>query len=133
MDSPRIIAYVLPTPNIVSPSVLPTVKACVNSSITIDGTGLIGASDVKLYFRPKRKFFYTDISDYPLKTNQLILQLRDNRCWRTSSGPVTVIAIDTGGEIFYLNDRNGVVVANAIMTSKLSSNFEFVDYEVQLD
>jgi hypothetical protein len=106
-----IVAQVFPTP---------TVQECgdiiyttASNSLTINGTGFIGAKFVDLYFDNPlyKEITYEVATPFPLQKDQIQLRLRHGYKWREEPGPLSVIGIDTGGGPVKTNGDEGVRVA----------------------
>jgi hypothetical protein len=98
----------------------PTVQECgdiiyttASNSLTINGTGFIGAKFVDLYFDNPlyKEITYEVATPFPLQKDQIQLRLRHGYKWREEPGPLSVIGIDTGGGPVKTNGDEGVRVA----------------------
>jgi hypothetical protein len=109
--APVTIANVIATPTVKSSEDI--IYTTMTKELCINGTGLIGAKRVDLYFNPPLNAGadFDIISPFPLSQDQLVLRLRDGHKWRTEPGPLSVVAIDTGAGSVKLNGVDGVRVA----------------------
>jgi hypothetical protein len=96
LPEPIIIANVLATPTVKEN--LNIIYTTATNELRINGTGLIGAKKVDLYFDPPlfKEIAYEDVTPFPLAKDQVVLRLRHGYKWREESGPLAVIGIDTG-------------------------------------
>lgn len=107
-------AQVLNVPNITS--IKEAVFETVTKELRINGTGLIGAQMVDIFFKPPvyKKVAYDDITRYPLTTDEVVLRLRPNYKWRYDTGPLVIQGVDTGGGPVRLNGDDGVKIGDFI-------------------
>ena len=125
---PVIIANVFYTP-----SVLPSSRvlhATESKELRINGTGLIGAKTIDLYFDPPllKDVAYEIVSELPCVKDEMVLRLRHGYGWRKTAGPLFVTGINTGGGAVKVNGDEGVQVAMVRGSSpdhevKVSSTF----------
>lgn len=112
LQSPVIVANVLPTPSIKENT--EQLFQTASNELVISGSGFTGAKKIDLYFDPPlyKEIAYEVVSPFPLSGNQIRLRLRHNYKWSESIGPLKVIGVDTGGGAVKLNGEEGIIVAN---------------------
>jgi hypothetical protein len=108
---PVIVAQVINTPSVQENEDI--IYTTASNQLTINGTGFIGAKDVKFYFDPPLfvGVGYEIVSPFPLSRDQIVLRLRHGYSWRSEPGPLNLIGIDTGGGPVKLAGDDGVRVA----------------------
>ena len=123
-SDPVIVARILKTP-VVTSSISPKViYQTTTPQLTINGTGLVGAKSLKLYFTPS---LFVDIdygiaeTQFPLKKDSFKISLRPNGKWcpnpkdgQTYPVKLTLNGIDTGAGPVKVGGDAGVVIANVM-------------------
>ncbi len=91
------IANVLESPSIVQND--DTLYATASNELRINGTGFEGAKKVDLYFQPplRKEIDYEIVSKFPIRKDEVVLRLKHGSAWRNEPGPLSVLALDTGG------------------------------------
>eukprot|EP01040_Poterioochromonas_malhamensis_P015713 gene15713-17642_t len=113
IQEPMRIAHVLKTP-----TVHESTRTILQTSYTliINGFGFIGSQAVNFYFQPPllKGDNYEDVTEYPLRKDQIVLSLRRGYTWRVDEGPLKIIGVDTGGGLVKMGGDEGVVVAKVV-------------------
>lgn len=107
-----IVAQVLNTPTVQeNKGILYTTAS---NELRINGTGFMGSKEVDFYFKPPlvKEVAYEDVTEYPLRSDQITLRLRHGYSWRDDGpGPLYVIGVDLQGGAVRVNGEAGVLVA----------------------
>lgn len=107
-----IVAQVLNTPTVQeNKGILYTTAS---NELRINGTGFMGSKEVDFYFKPPlvKEVAYEDVTEYPLRSDQITLRLRHGYSWREDGpGPLYVIGVDLQGGAVRVNGETGVLVA----------------------
>jgi len=113
LQEPVIVAQVLSVPTVYENSTLALRQF--DATLTINGTGFVGASKIDFFFNPPlvKDVHYTDMSQYPLASNQVVLRLRGSYQWRSEPGPLFVIGADSGGGPVRFGEE-GVLIAKVV-------------------
>ena len=85
-----------------------------SNELRINGTGFMGSKEVHFYFKPPlvKDVAYEDVTEYPLRSDQITLRLRHGYSWRNDGpGPLYVIGVDLKGGAVKVNGEAGVLVA----------------------
>jgi len=107
-----IVAQVLNTPTVQENKGILYITA--SNELRINGTGFMGSKEVDFYFKPPlvKEVAYEDVTEYPLRSDQITLRLRHGYSWREDGpGPLYVIGVDLQGGAVKVNGEAGVLVA----------------------
>lgn len=119
LEKPVVVARVLSEPSVGENKDL-TVRQSADSFLVINGAGLVGAEQVALFFSTTEvNYAYEDVTNYPLRSNQIILRLRSGQQWLGAPGPLMLRGIDTGGGPVYFGGEEGIQIAHVVADDTL--------------
>jgi hypothetical protein len=67
--------------------------------LKVTGIHFMGSSKIDFFFKPEllKTVAYEDVSTYPIgANNEATLRLKPGQVWRSGSGPLVMIGVDTG-------------------------------------
>lgn len=111
----KVIARVIRTPQVVAQTPPKIIYRGSTPSIVINGTGLMGAPSVNLYFDPPLfvQMSFDIVSPLPLPRERIIIKLRPDSTWRKEPGILYLKGIDTGGGPLRLGESaDGIPLVN---------------------
>lgn len=93
---PVVVASIHPVPS-VKVSELTISQDALELKVT--GVHFMGSSKIDFFFKPEllKTVAYEDVSVYPIgANNEATLRLKPGQVWRSGSGPLVLIGVDTG-------------------------------------